>query len=165
MLVFFLAALIPLLVGALYYSPAVAGKAWMRTNGFTEDSLKGGNMALIFGLSYVFGLFLSYVLYELTVHQTGMTGVLAMDPTFATEGSETYLYYQDFLERFGDRHRTFGHGALHGFFIAGIGFALPLIAINALFERRGWTYIGVHLGYWLITLTLMGGVLCQFALR
>lgn len=26
----------------IWYSPAVFGKAWMKENGFTEESLKGG---------------------------------------------------------------------------------------------------------------------------
>ena len=46
------AALSTFLIGGLWYSPAVFGNAWMRENGFTEESLKGGNMAKIFGLSF-----------------------------------------------------------------------------------------------------------------
>jgi len=164
MLVFFLAAFIPLIVGAVWYHPKVFGNAWMRVNGFTEDSLKGGNMALIFGLCYLFGLMLTYVLLQLVVHQMGVVGVLAMDPTFTVEGSESYNYYQDFLERYGDLHRTFGHGLLHGAFVGGLAFALPIIAIISLFERRGWWYVALHTGYWVVTLGLMGGVLCEFAL-
>ncbi|HEY9044399.1 MAG TPA: DUF1761 domain-containing protein [Ohtaekwangia sp.] len=44
------------LIGGIWYSPAVFGKAWMRENGFTEESMKGANMAKIFGLSFVLGL-------------------------------------------------------------------------------------------------------------
>lgn len=50
------AALSTFLIGGLWYSPAVFGKAWMRENGFTEESLKGGNMAKIFGLAFFLGL-------------------------------------------------------------------------------------------------------------
>ncbi len=50
------AALSTFLIGGLWYSPAVFGKAWMRENGFTEESLKGGSMAKIFGLSFILGL-------------------------------------------------------------------------------------------------------------
>jgi len=49
-------ALSTFLIGGLWYSPAVFGKAWMRENGFTEESLKGGNMAKIFGLAFVLGI-------------------------------------------------------------------------------------------------------------
>jgi hypothetical protein len=51
-----LAALSTFLLGGLWYSPAVFGKAWMKENGFTEESLKGGNMIKIFGLAFVLGL-------------------------------------------------------------------------------------------------------------
>jgi len=57
--------------------------------------------------------------------------------------------------------RDFGHGALHGGALA-IMLVFPLIAINSLFERRGWVYIGIHTGYWFVVFTLIGGVLCQF---
>jgi hypothetical protein len=39
---------------------------------------------------------------------------------------------------------------------------LPLIGINSLFERKSFKYIFIHTGYWIISLALMGGVLCQF---
>lgn len=50
------AALSTFLIGGLWYSPAVFGKSWMRENGFTEESLRGGNMAKIFGLAFFLGL-------------------------------------------------------------------------------------------------------------
>lgn len=50
------AALSTFLIGGLWYSPAVFGKAWMKENGLTEDELKKGNMAKIFGLAFLLGL-------------------------------------------------------------------------------------------------------------
>jgi hypothetical protein len=50
------AALSTFLIGGLWYSPAVFGKAWMKENGFTEESLKGGNMIKIFGLTFLLAL-------------------------------------------------------------------------------------------------------------
>ena len=44
------AALSTFLIGGIWYSPAVFGKAWMRENGFTEESMKNANMVKIFGL-------------------------------------------------------------------------------------------------------------------
>ncbi|HRN41812.1 MAG TPA: DUF1761 family protein [Vicingus sp.] len=32
-----------------------------------------------------------------------------------------------------------------------------------MFERKGFKYIAINSGYWIITLGLMGGVICQFA--
>lgn len=52
-LALFVAALSTFLIGGLWYSPAVFGKAWMRENGFKEEDMKGGNMVKIFGLSFL----------------------------------------------------------------------------------------------------------------
>jgi hypothetical protein len=46
------AAISTFLIGGLWYSPAVFGKAWMRENGFTEEGMKNSNMVKIFGLSF-----------------------------------------------------------------------------------------------------------------
>jgi hypothetical protein len=55
-LALFVAALSTFLIGGLWYSPAVFGKAWMRENGFTEENMKGGNMIKIFGLTFLLAL-------------------------------------------------------------------------------------------------------------
>ncbi len=47
------AALSTFLLGGLWYSPAVFGKAWMRENGFKEEDMKGANMVKIFGLAFL----------------------------------------------------------------------------------------------------------------
>jgi hypothetical protein len=43
-------------LGGLWYSPALFGKAWQREAGLTDEQLKNGNMARIFGLSFVLAL-------------------------------------------------------------------------------------------------------------
>ena len=50
------AALSNFLNGGLWYSRGLLGRVWMRENGFTEESLKGSNMAKIFGLAFLLGL-------------------------------------------------------------------------------------------------------------
>ncbi len=51
-----LAALSTFILGGLWYSPAVFGKAWMKENGFTEEDMKKGNIVKIFGLAFVLAL-------------------------------------------------------------------------------------------------------------
>ncbi len=46
-------------LGGLWYSPALFGRAWMAENNLSEDELRKGNMAKIFGLSFVFSLLMS----------------------------------------------------------------------------------------------------------
>ena len=155
---YFVAALIPILVGALYYSPAVAGKAWMKTNGFEEKDLEGTNMIVILGLSYLLGIFISFTLGGIVIHQTGVFQM--MMPTVMDSGSEAQNQFNTLMQQYGGNFRTFGHGALHGTLLT-IFFVMPLLAINSMFERRGWKYIMIHTGYWLICLILIGGLLCQ----
>lgn len=50
------AALSTFLIGGLWYSPALFGKAWMRENGFTEEKMKNANMVKIFGLAFFLAL-------------------------------------------------------------------------------------------------------------
>ena len=53
------AALANFVIGGLWYSPAVAGKVWMRANGFTDADLKKGSPAVIFGVSFLFCLLMA----------------------------------------------------------------------------------------------------------
>ena len=54
------AALSAFVIGGIWYSPMLFAKAWMAENGFTEESLKGGNMAFIFGGSFILSLIMSF---------------------------------------------------------------------------------------------------------
>ncbi len=160
-LALFGSALIPLLIGAIWYSPKVFGNVWMRVAGKTQAEIESGNMAVIFGLTYVLGLILAFGLSQLTNHQAGVMQLFAMHADFGVAGTDVQNMYDSVMAQFGDTHRTFGHGALHGG-LAAIMFALPVFAIIALFERRGAKYIGVHFGYWFLTFILVGGIVCQF---
>ena len=156
------AALIPMIIGFIWYNSKVLGKAWMESAGLTEEKLKGANMPLVLGLSYLFSFFLALGLYAIVVHQMGFSSTLADEPGIKEAGSEVNKYYMDFMAKYGSNFRTFKHGAFHGV-LAGIMIALPIISINAMFERKSFKYSAIHVGYWIITLALMGGVVCQFA--
>jgi hypothetical protein len=43
-------------LGGVWYSPALFGKAWMSENKFTEDDVKKGNAAKIYGWSFTLSL-------------------------------------------------------------------------------------------------------------
>lgn len=152
-----LAGLIPILIGMFWYSKALFGNAWMRINRFREEDMKGANMAVIFGCALIFSMMLSFFLTNMVTHQFVLYQILGGQPSNPTDQA----WLESSLQAYGHRHRTFGHGALHGGLIA-LFFALPIIGILALFERRGWKYIAIHFGYWFVTFILMGGVLCQW---
>ena len=155
---FLVAGLIPMIIGSIYYHPKVAGGVWMKTNGFTEETLKGGNMAVIFGLAYLFSVMIAFMMASMTIHQGGAFSM--MYPEVMESGSAAQVEFNALMEKYGENSRSFGHGALHGFFAA-IFVVLPLVGIIALFERRGWKYVLIHFIYWLISLVLIGGVICS----
>lgn len=155
---FFITALIPMLIGAVYYHPKVMGTAWMNSNGFTIESLQGANMKLILGLCYVFSLLLSTMLSSFVIHQSNVASLFV--PEIADKSSQEFAYLVDFMTKYGDKHRTWSHGAVHGGIIT-LFFIMPILAINALFERRSWKYVAIHVGYWFITLVVIGAILCS----
>lgn len=157
----FAAALIPLLVGFVYYHPKVFGAAWMKAAGMADDGSKP-NMILVFGLTYLFSVMLGVSLLSIVIHQMGIYSSLQGNPDLADPNSPLNAMLKDFMDKYGRNFRTFKHGALHGT-IAAIFFALPVFGINSLFERKSWKYFLINLGYWVIALGLMGGVICQFA--
>ena len=48
------AALSSFVVGFVWYNPKVFGTIWMNEIGMTEEKAKQGNMAKIFGLTFIF---------------------------------------------------------------------------------------------------------------
>ena len=50
------AAVSAFLLGGLWYSPAMFGKSWQRGAGLTDEQLKGGNAAKIYGGAFVLSL-------------------------------------------------------------------------------------------------------------
>lgn len=155
-----LAALIPMVMGFIWYNPKVVGTAWMKEADMTDEKIKGGNMPLIFGLSFLFSMLLAFAMLQLSIHQFGFQSlIMEKDGTFSEAGISLF---SQVMELYGDSYRTFGHGALHGT-IGGLFIVFPVLATNGLFERKSWKYIWINTGYWVITMALMGGLVCQMA--
>lgn len=159
------AALIPMIIGFIWYHPKLFGNTWMQVAGMTEEKIKSGNMALIFGLSFLLSLLLSVSMHAIAFHDNFVAGALyyvtdgTMNPDPASEAGRWLEYYKTNLAA---GNHTFKHGAFHGFFIAGLMIALPIMGTNALFERKSFKYVAVNAGYWMLTLMLMGGLLAAW---
>ena len=148
--------LVPLAVGAIWYGP-LFGKIWMQEADMSLEKMQGANMMKIYGLALVFGIMLATAILPMVVHQMGVFSTL-QGTELETVGSETNLYFQNFMSKYGTNFRTFKHGAFHGL-IAGLFIFLPVMATNALFERKSWKYILVNVGYWAVTAMIMGGII------
>jgi hypothetical protein len=157
----FVAALVPLLLGFVWYHPKVFGNTWMKLTGLTMEDGQKMNMPLVFGLTYLFGLFLALQMNFIVIHQAHLYSLIAAEPNASDPTSEAGAMVKAFMDKFGSNYRTFKHGAFHGI-LAGLFLALPLLAINSLFERKSWNYIFINAGYWIVCLAIMGGVICAF---
>lgn len=155
------AALIPTVIGFIWYNPKVMGTAWMNASGMTEDKAKGANMPLIFGLSFFFSLMLAMSMNSLTIHQFNVPSLFVVNGQAPAEGTPEATFIADFLSKYGTLHRTFTHGLVHGI-INVLFFGLPIMATNAMFERKGWKYVAINTAYWVIAIGIMGGIVCAW---
>ncbi|MEZ4910874.1 MAG: DUF1761 domain-containing protein [Saprospiraceae bacterium] len=160
-LVVLAAGIFPLILGSVWYNPKTFGNVWMREAGITEDKMKGANMMMIFGLTLVLGMMLALGLYVAVIHQSHIYSVL-MNSGLDNPESDASKLVQDFMAKYGTEFRTFKHGAFHGF-LTSLFVILPAMAVNALFERKSWTYIFLNWGFWAVSATIMGGIISAWA--
>lgn len=66
------AAVAGFLVGGIWYGPLL-GKTWMKERGFTEEDLKQGNMAMIYGTTFVLSIVSAIFLGHLLAHFGSMS--------------------------------------------------------------------------------------------
>jgi len=152
------AALVPMVIGFIWYNPKVLGTAWQKETGLSDEKIKGANMVLIFGVSFVLSFMLAFFMQPLVIHQFHIAASFydyqeQIKDASTSEGA----IYKQVMDLVGMGHRTFGHGMLHGV-MSGIFVATPIIATNALFERRSFKLIAINCGYWIISMGIMGGI-------
>ncbi len=155
------AALVPMVLGFVWYSPKLFQNSWMKEARVTEDMMKGANMGLIFGVSFFLSFVLALFVNANFIHQNGLMGLVYGDPNVMDATSEIGKTFEAFKSHFANAHRTFTHGIAHGIMF-GIMFVLPVLGTNALFERKGWKYILINVGYWTVCLAIMGGIICAW---
>ena len=54
------AAISTFMLGGLWYSPMVFGKAWQKASNLSDEQIKSANMGKVFGLSLLFSLIMAY---------------------------------------------------------------------------------------------------------
>ena len=157
-----IAALVPTLVGFVWYHPKVMGKVWEQTTGIDSTIPGNRSMPVVFGLSLLLSFLLAGSMLPITIHQMSVYAMVANEPGFNDPNSEIGQMLSSLMAKYGNNFRTLKHGALHGFMIS-LFFMLPIMGTNALFERKSTKYILVNAAYWAITLTLMGAIICAYA--
>ena len=130
------AAILPLVTGFIWYHPKVLGTAWMKETGMTEEKAKTMNPGKTYGLAVLMAFILALFIWPMVF--------LGGAPPDDLHGTEAFL--------------TFKHGALHGSMLA-LFVVLPVFATNALFEMKSFKYVAINVGYWVVTMALMGGII------
>ena len=83
LLAVFLAAAAFFIVGAIWYS-ALFGKIWQREAGLTDEQIKSGNAALIFGLCFLFELLIALMLgHQFAMTSPSTRGIMMISVGFA----------------------------------------------------------------------------------
>lgn len=161
LIIFFAAALIPVVIREIWYNDKAFGAALAKANNWAEPPTRKMNRILELVLTYVLGLILAFMLSGMVIHQSSVTSLLVGLEGFNEAGSEVNAYYTNFMDTYGDLHRSFGHGVLHGV-IAGLLFVTPVFAILGFTEKKGFKYTLIHGAFWTLCLGLMGGLICAF---
>lgn len=130
------AALVPMILGALYYGP-IFGNAWAASQGKTMKELEPNNMALTYGLALLVAFILAFYLktnIELTHKDINDAGE---------------LYFGSF--------HSFKHGALHGA-MSGLLGVIPVVVSLSLFHKMSGKNILLNVVFWLLAMAIMGGI-------
>jgi len=157
------AALVPIVVGFIWYNPMVFGNILIKANG-KENREKPSPGKLVFSLlvTYLASFFIaSRVLGSIVIHQHGFHGMLANQPDLNVPGTDLYNTVHGLLDKYGSNFRTFKHGALHGS-LTGLFLVFPILGIIAVHEPKPFIWVAIHSAFWIACLAIMGGIICQY---
>jgi len=155
------AALVPMVMGFIWYNPKVMGTAWMNAAGLSREKIKESNMnmGLVFTLSFVFAFLLAFSMEFLVIHQMHFASMLQHhEAELKDPHTELGALFASIMAKYGSEFRTFKHGMLHGF-MSCLFIVLPVTATNGMFEQKSWKLIWINFGYWAINFMLMGGII------
>ncbi len=155
------AAFVPLIIGFIYYHPKVFGTRLANLTDKPIDQILGNRTPGRLILIYVFSLFWAYLLTFASVHQSAIFQLFFMDPSLADANHEYNQFISEFMSKYGDRHRSFSHGVIHGAengLVWGIGF----LGITTILQGKPLKPMWIHLGFGIICCALMGGLICEF---
>mgnify|MGYP001335350871 CR=1 FL=1 len=164
-----IAALIPLIVGFIYYNKNVFGNSWAAMTGIEMGNPEEMKKAMpkIMVISYIVSFLMAFALSPFVIHQMGLFSLLQGSMGNLTEAEYAAKIAVSFdgtpidpNKLWNEMFRTFGHGALHGTMF-GVFMALPMIITMGLYEKRPWKLMLINGGYWIINFALMGGFICQ----
>ncbi len=127
-----IAGVINMVLGALWYSPYVMGKLWMRSMGKTDEEIKQGFSLVSTGLTYVVNTIASLVFAYVLAHIIKFASI-----------------------------NTFAGGVNAGFWVW-LGFVVTTVIPGYLYESRPKMLYFIFIIYQLISIILMGGIIAMW---
>lgn len=156
--VLFAAAFVPLILGFVWFHPKVFGGAiWAKVAGLTEEQANRPVKIYQIALSFLLNCFMAFGIYLAVVHPSNVFGMVDANMEAMSTGTAAA-----FLEEYGNRHISFGHGVLHGFAPTFWMYVLPILGYAVIFERKSFKYLLINGGFWALSLMLMGGIICKW---
>jgi len=155
-----IAATIPLIISFIWYQPKVFGTALAKVTGQSIEQITNYTAKRI-GFIYLFGLLMAYIITACSVHQYAVFQLFMFEPSLTETGSEFNGFLSDFYGKYGDRHRSFFHGVIHGA-EASLLFGLASLGISTFMEGAPMKRMWIHLGYFVLCGSIMGGLVCAF---
>ncbi len=157
LLVLLACSFIPFIVAFVWYHPKVfGGDTWTKVAGLTKEQGDTPVKPLKLGLSILLNFLIAFGMFNLAIHGFGVLGLVGGDMELLKTGTAAA-----FLAEYGHNHNTFGHGMVHGL-EATLIFVIPLVGYTTIFDRKSGKYFLINVGFWLISLMLIGGVLSQW---
>jgi hypothetical protein len=154
-------ALIPLVIGFIWYNPKVFGNIWMKEVGLKMEDGQNVNLTKLLLMSLVYSIMTLFILTPIVIHQFGIFSTLATQDAFVPN-SENAKLFSSLIEKYGTNFRTLKHGALHGF-LTGVFLVLPIVGTSSLYENRSWKYVLISSGFWIVNFMIMGAIICAYA--
>ncbi len=142
-------ALIPFLFAMVWFHKSLFGGTNWHDITEMPDSKKTPVKPIKLVLSLLLNFMLAFGVYLLTIHESGIFGMLEGDIDAIKTGTAAA-----FLAEHGGHFHTWTHGLTHGL-SATLLFAFPMIGYLAIFEKKSAKYFWVYIGYWYICLSLM----------
>jgi hypothetical protein len=155
-LILTVSSLIPLLVGAIWYNPRLFG-----VRSIENDNKQMGHKPSVYIIALILSFMYSIAMSFQVIHQLHFQSLFMNQVGFLAGEGNAFKDFEFIMAAYKSNYRSFSHGAFHGF-LNSIFIILPILTINGLFENKSWKYILTHWGFWAVSSTIMGAIICQF---
>lgn len=128
------AVVVAMIIGSIWYSRLAFGKRWRKLEKIDDKAAKKNALIGMVGMVVI-----SFLVAYILAHVTYLSNNFYFENSYLSSAITTALWMW-------------------------LGFVLPVVAGNSLFNQRHWEATAIHAGNWLITLLGMGLVIGSIGL-